>query len=162
MNSEIYSSKNRFLFISGLINLIILGLVIQELIYLIRIQSYEADVKNIQSKIPLINIRNIDEINSNYSKIENTYSSENSLVQLLNFIETNTSNLNLKVISNKALEVTNSNITYQLEVSGDMGDIYQFISRIESDKTLKEITESEIKFRNGVPTIKIVMKSYKL
>lgn len=162
MNSNTSNSKKTFLITAILFNLLITILIIREIIYLAKIQGYENEVSNLQNKLPSLNINNINYLNERFKRIETRYSSENSLVELINFIESNISDLNLKVLNNKALEVTDKYISYQIELSGNIDDIYQFISRIESDKTLKEITSSEIKFKSGFPVIKIVLRSYKL
>lgn len=163
MNFNPIQSKKNYLIFIGTLNLIVFILVIKELVNLINSQNYENQLRQIELNYKSENnVISIEELNSKYNSITSIYNSDTSLVELIKFLEVSTNALNLNIIDNKALEVTDNLIIYEITVEGELQGIAELIYKIESDKKIKEIQQTEIKFERGTQVIKIIIKNYKL
>ena len=120
------------------------------------VNSKQEDLKTVKETI------NIEEIDKKYNKFITEVSKENSLSNLLNFIDKKTTENNLQIINTKVLEASESALNYQLELTGDIKNISKFFKNIEEDKNIKEITSSEIIFSNNIPYMRITIKVTKI
>jgi Tfp pilus assembly protein PilO len=162
MNSDKNVNK---LFIGQMIffNLIILILVIIEVKKFTDINKIYREVSTKQEELALTKeVNNIDEINRKYDLLLTEISKENSLANLLNFVEQKTTENNIQILNTKVIEASESNITYQIQVTGDIKNIANFIKNIEEDKNIKEVINSKVEFSNNTPYMIITIKVTKI
>ena len=161
-----HSDKNvNKLFIGQMIffNLIILILVIIEVKKFTDINKIYREVSTKQEELALTKeVNNIDEINRKYDLLLTEISKENSLANLLNFVEQKTTENNIQILKTKVIEASESNITYQIQVTGDIKNIANFIKNIEEDKNIKEVINSKVEFSNNTPYMIITIKVTKI
>ena len=158
------SHLNKFFIIQMIIlNLVIVGLIVRELINLNEIRKIEEFLninKNIRSN--QITEVELELLNQKYLVIKESISSQNTLGDLIEFIENKSQQYNLRIKETKVISATDEEINYEIEVEGDIQGISSFITDIEEDKNIKDITNSSMKLINNIPNVKISITNKKL
>jgi hypothetical protein len=146
-----------------ILNLVIVGLIVRELINLNEIRKIEEFLninKNIRSN--QITEVELELLNQKYLVIKESISSQNTLGDLIEFIENKSQQYNLRIKETKVISATDEEINYEIEVEGDIQGISSFITDIEEDKNIKDITNSSMKLINNIPNVKISITNKKL
>ena len=158
------SHLNKFFIIQmNILNLVIVGLIVRELINLNEIRKIEEFLninKNIRSN--QITEVELELLNQKYLVIKESISSQNTLGDLIEFIENKSQQYSLQIKETKVISATDEEINYEIEVEGDIQGISSFITDIEEDKNIKEITNTSMKLINNIPNVKISITNKKL
>jgi hypothetical protein len=142
---------------------VIVGLIVRELINLNEIRKIEEFLninKNIRSN--QITEVELELLNQKYLVIKESISSQNTLGDLIEFIENKSQQYSLQIKETKVISATDEEINYEIEVEGDIQGISSFITDIEEDKNIKEITNTSMKLINNIPNVKISITNKKL
>lgn len=155
---------NKFFIIQMIaLNTITIGLIIRELVNLNEIRSVEQFINIHQNLLTnQLNEDYLDSLNVKYQNIKEGISSENTLGDLINFLENKTETNNLRIKETKVVYATEEEINYEITVEGNLNSITNFILDIEEDKSLKMISNSSMIFINNVPNVKISIINKKL
>jgi len=162
MNSD--SNVNKFFIIQMIVlNIIVIFLIIREIINLNEIRKAEQFIisnQNIENTE--VSDANLEFLNKKYQEILNNNSSQNSLGDLIKFIEIKTETYNLKIKESKVISATENEIIYDFSVEGDIKNIAGFIYEIEEDRSIKEITQTSMNIVNNIPNVKIIIVNKKI
>ncbi len=158
------SHLNKF-FITQMIilNIVITVLIVRELVNFNNFNN----IKNTIGKNEFLTRNKIDKTElefyeTKYQQFLTQNSNQNTLGELITFIENKTEENNLRIVESKVIYATNEEINYEIGVTGTMSSIYSFILAIEEDLSLKEITNTRISFNNNNPTVRMSIIAKKL
>jgi hypothetical protein len=158
MNSD--SNLNKFFIVQiSILNLLAVGLLIKELIVFTENEKKQETINNSIELIKKVDYDKLNEIDEKYNRIKSSISSENTLGNLLEFMETKTSNFNLSIQDTKVISVSNEEIYFDITVSGSFQNIAEFIKEIEEDTNIKEIIKTEITIIENIPSVKISIRN---
>jgi len=162
MNSD--SNVNKFFIIQMIVlNIIVIFLIIREIINLNEIRKAEQFIisnQNIENTE--VSDANLEFLNKKYQEILNNNSSQNSLGDLIKFIEIKTETYSLQIKDSKVISATDNEIIYDFSVEGDIKNIAGFIYEIEEDRSIKEISQTSMNIVNNIPNVKIIIVNKKI
>ncbi len=157
------NNVNKFFIIQMItLNIIVIGLIVKELISLNNLRETEQFINSNQNTQVSISETNLEILNSKYQSFKSIISSQNTLGDLINFVENKSEQYNLKIIETKVNYATESEINYEITLEGNLTNIASFISDIEEDRSVKEINNSSMNFVNNIPNVKISIVNKKL
>jgi hypothetical protein len=157
------NNVNKFFIIQMItLNIIVISLIIKELITLNNLRNAEQFINSNQSTQSSISEANLEILNSKYQSFKSIISSQNTLGDLINFVENKSEQYNLKIIESKVIYATENEINYEITLEGTVSNIANFVSDVEEDKSVKEINNSSMKFVNNIPNVKISIINKKL
>ena len=123
-----------------------------------KIQLLEKDIQTLDENA---NYKNLEQTKNRYNKFSPNFNAENRLQDLLMFIEKSTQK-NLLTIKDIQFPVSNETESIsKVTLKGSIEDYYNFIVELESDKSLKEIINSQIQMESGFPVLYLEIRSYK-
>lgn len=163
MNQSKSKLTNIFVIQTIILLLLILSLVIRELIKYGELSKLENDLRNTELlTLNTIDTQTLREYEERYQKFIGKLNKENSLGELLKFIEEKTIQYNITIRESRILSVTDNEIIYELNLEGEINSIYLLVKAIEEDINIKEIQKTEIKMINKSPNMRITIKAVKL
>ena len=123
-----------------------------------KIQLLEKDIQTLDENA---NYKNLEQTKNRYNKFSPNFNAENRLQDLLMFIEKSTQK-NLLTIKDIQFPVSNETESIsKVTLKGSIEDYYNFIVELETDKSLKEIINSQIQMESGFPVLYLKIRSYK-
>lgn len=146
-----------------MLNLVIIFFIGLELKKLIEYRKIEKILsESLKLTLNITNSENINNLNEKYENIISRMSKDNSLGELIKFIENQTQINQITIKDSKVLDVTDNEIKYQITLSGEMSDLANFLKNLETDQNPKEILDSAINIKNNLPELNVIIKSYRL
>jgi len=163
MNQSKSKLTNIFVIQTIILLILILSLVIRELIKYGELSKLENDLRNTELlTLNTIDTQTLREYEERYQMFIGKLNKENSLGELLKFIEEKTIQYNITIRESRILSVTDNEIIYELNLEGEINSIYLLVKAIEEDINIKEIQKTEIKMINKSPNMRITIKAVKL